>query len=520
MSAENIEVGFFPGESASGFTQIGNWSIYVPMSHQARTLYIILRSMIDNSDGSKANTRKTTDEDLRIALGVTEGTKIPSRATLYRLRAELVGLDMIHVENVLAPPSRPGQPKVTSRRYLVRRDPHAGDPYFTSTWDLLNRIADTRKKGISPAEMNTVADLRHTLLTGETPNTVANERQTISDLRRSNGSDLGREAPLKTPLKKTPLPVPGTSTRLAARKGRGSGRTKKTTKINKDFSHKHLSIAEALVSDLPGSVTGTDHAKLVPLVCAAFDSGWSPSGLSAHLRANCRVDRVQFHGSVYVKHAEDLPPAGKAEASRALVELCSVCDEHGFSLDPAACSKDPEAIPHTCLHGAADPWDDPEYRSERQAERDEAAHVRLRAQEAALREKERRQAREAREAALRAEKEAQEAKAVVERRERAQAFLATAPSTGSEVADRVRAVVLAMAADPPETEDGLRDELDTVVDLGSGLVEATGEISDLVEIVRTLPRQDWLMAIIDRTDEAEAVKRAKDAQEKAAKVSA
>lgn len=309
---------------------------------------------------------------------------------------------------------------------------------------------------------------------------------------------------------------PHPSTRKAARKGRGSGRTKKTTKINKDFSHKHLAIAEALVSDLPGSVTGTDHAKLVPLVCAAFDSGWSPSGLSAHLRANCRVDRVQFHGSVYVKHAEDLPPAGKAEASRSLVELCSVCDEHGLSLDPAACSKDPEAIPHTCLHGQPDPWDSPEYRAERQAERDEAAHVRLRAQEAALREKERRQAREAREAALRAEKEAQEAKAVVERRERAQAFLATAPSTGSEVADRVRAVVLAMAADPPETEDGLRDELDTVVDLGSGLVEATGEISDLVEIVRTLPRQDWLMAIIDRTDEAEAVKRAKAAQEKAA----
>lgn len=513
MSDETIEVGSYQDESRVGFTQIGDWSMCVPMSHTARTLYMILRSLVHEKEGPE--TRKVTDDDLRRLMGITEGTKVPSRTTLYRIRAELTDLDMLQVENVYGHSAGTGAPKVISRRYLVRREPHPGRPYVSSSWTLLNRLAQAQEEGASPAEMDSVPYLVQAALGSSVPNTGRAIPQTGQN--RAVTSDA---APLNKPSSKKPLPVPGTSTRLAARKGRGSGRTKKTTKINKDFSHKHLSIAEALVSDLPGSVTGTDHAKLVPLVCAAFDSGWSPSGLSAHLRANCRVDRVQFHGSVYVKHAEDLPPAGKDESSRALVELCSVCDEHGFSLDPAACSKDPEAIPHTCLHGEPDPWDSPEYRAERQAERDEAAHVRLRAQEAALREKERRQAREAREAALRAEKEAQEAKAVVERRERAQAFLSTAPSTGSEVADRVRAVVLAMAADPPETASGQRDELDTVVDLGTGLVEATGEISDLVEIVRTLPRRDWLMAIIDRTDEAEAVKRAKAAQEKAAKVSA
>lgn len=489
------------------FSMIPVWINYSGLSNAAYRLYATLRSV--SIEGDAKGTRKLLDSDLCELIGRAQGKPITTR-TLERWRDELVEHGLLKIDK--APLDRPGvgRPQMT-RRYRLVKYPRQGQEVVRSAWTLLKEIQDRREEQhpLPPAEISPTK-MSENSEEGGFPTKMS---ECSTKMSENCGADLRRRGS-KNPLREEPSSSPHPSTRLAARKGRGSGRTKKTTKINKDFSHKHLSIAEALVSDLPGSVTGTDHAKLVPLVCAAFDSGWSPSGLSAHLRANCRVDRVQFHGSVYVKHAEDLPPAGKAEASRALVELCSVCDEHGFSLDPAACSKDPEAIPHTCLHGEPDPWDSPEYRAERQAERDEAAHVRLRARQAALREKERRQAREAREAALRAEKEAREAKAVVERRERAQAFLATAPSTGSEVADRVRAVVLAMAADPPETASGQRDELDTVVDLGSGLVEATGEISDLVEIVRTLPRRDWLMTIIDRTDEAEAVKQAKAALEK------
>lgn len=275
--------------------------------------------------------------------------------------------------------------------------------------------------------------------------------------------------------------------RLTPRPGRGAkARRTEETKI-KDFSHTHLKAAEALVCGLPGSITGTDRKVLVRLVCAAFDGGWSPSGLAEHLRANCDLERVKFPGRVYVKHAgQDLPPAGGDEPARARRELCQVCDEQGFTGEVSACSKDPQAVPGMCLHGQPDPWDDETYRAERETERAEALYALQRAQEEARDRKTRMERAKAQEAARRAEAKAR-------RRREAAEFLATADSLGDEVADEVRRALLE-ADDPAALED-----LDNLVDAGIGFVESGGSVPELRVVLARTERENWRTVLLDRS---------------------
>ena len=83
MSAETIEVGFFPGTQTHVFTQIGDWAMGVPMSHQARTLYGVLRSLIHEKDPDSSCS--TSDNFLRSIVGLLGGTKPVSKTTLYRM---------------------------------------------------------------------------------------------------------------------------------------------------------------------------------------------------------------------------------------------------------------------------------------------------------------------------------------------------------------------------------------------------------------------------------------------------
>lgn len=474
MSTETIEVGFFPGTKRHVFTQVGDWSIYVPMSHQANRMYNILRSLINEKDPDSSCT--TSDDFLRAALGMAGRTKPLSKTTLYRVRTELVDLDMVRVETIQDRSGLRGQPKIIGRRYLVRRDPHDDRPHVSSSWDLRKRFDELEEKGLSPAKMNTSSDLNSALLSG---NTCSDLSHSGSDLNKHERSDLHLAGP-KNPSVKNPPPPPPPSKRLAARGGRGSGRMKDDEEKDiKDFSHTYLDIAESLVRGLPGSITGTDHQTLVRLVCAAFDGGWSPSGLTEHLRANCLVDRVRFPGRVYVKHAgKDLPAPKAGEAARALVELCGVCDATGFTDEVAACSKDPQASPGVCLHGRSDPWDDPQYRAVKEAERAEAVQAHLRAQE---------QAREVQEEKrrARAQQELHRRGQMGLRRRAAEEFLASAPSTGSADADMVRRWFLT-ASDPAALEDveGLVSQALGLVDLGMSM--------DWIEcLIDTTPREEW-----------------------------
>lgn len=98
-----------------------SWTFRVPMSHIARTMHNILTAMADESGHVEV-----TDEMLRSLMGVASGSDRPiSVATLYRLRAELMNLEMIQIENVYGSTYATGMAKVSTRRYQLALTPPA-----------------------------------------------------------------------------------------------------------------------------------------------------------------------------------------------------------------------------------------------------------------------------------------------------------------------------------------------------------------------------------------------------------
>lgn len=476
MNRGDIEVGSYPNEGRVGFTQIGDWSLCIPMSHTARTLYTILRSLVNEKEGPE--TRKVSDDDLRMAIGISEGIKVPSRTTLYRIRGELIDLDMLQVENLYDRTAGVGAPKIVARRYLVRREPHPGRPYVSSSWTLFNRIAQIREEGASPAEMDSVPYLVRALLGDSVPYTGRSIPQT--GRKEALTSDAGF---LKKPSGKKPLPPPPPSARLAARRGRGSGRRTEENKI-KNFSHTHLDLVKGLVLELPGGVDARQAEEITRLVCAALDRGWAPSAVMAWLAGSCDLERSKIPGAVHLHNARKLGDPSRAQSANAALELCGVCDENGFTQDEGACSGDPLALPGACLHGADDPWDDEEYRARVEAERAEALYAHQKAQQKAREERD----RKARESAQRAAQGAGERE---QRRREAREFLANAGSLGDEDADAVRALLL-LADDPADLED-----LDDLVSLALGMLDSGSPVEKVAEVITKVPRTEWKTAFLD-----------------------
>lgn len=294
-------------------------------------------------------------------------------------------------------------------------------------------------------------------------------------------------APQFAPLSSGTNPLPSlTVPKLAPRSGRGA-RRKEEDKIIKDFSHTHMDLVKPLVLELPGGVDAAQADEITRLVCAALDRGWAPSAVFARLREKCDLEKSRDPGAVHLYNARRLGEPSRAQAAKAAVELCRVCDEDGFTSDVSACSADPEAVPGVCLHGAADPWDDPEYRAERERERSEALYARQKAEEEARHRKSRAEAARRREAARRAAD-------TERRRQAATRFLESEPPIGDETADTVRRIFLT-ADDPADLAD-----LETLVSMGIDLVESGSSVLELVNITVTVPREKWLTAILDRFD--------------------
>lgn len=96
-----------------------SWTFNVPMTHATRTLYSILVSMAEPSGRIEVD-----DERLRALVGLSSGSGRPiSDGSLYRLRNELMSLDMLQAENVYDTTPKMGSPRVIRRRYLVRLEP-------------------------------------------------------------------------------------------------------------------------------------------------------------------------------------------------------------------------------------------------------------------------------------------------------------------------------------------------------------------------------------------------------------
>lgn len=98
-----------------------SWTINVPMSHAARTMYTVLAALASPSGHVDVD-----DEALRSALGLMSGSRQPmSRSSLYRLRTELLDLGMISIENVYDSTPKVGGPRITFRNYRVAMTPPA-----------------------------------------------------------------------------------------------------------------------------------------------------------------------------------------------------------------------------------------------------------------------------------------------------------------------------------------------------------------------------------------------------------
>ncbi|MBQ6358814.1 MAG: hypothetical protein IJI97_07705 [Clostridia bacterium] len=98
-----------------------SWTLSVPMSHPARTLHTILTTV-----ATEFGYVEVSDETLRNLMGAAAGSDRPiSNATLYRMRAELMDLGMIQIENVYGSTFAKGMAKVATRRYELALTPPA-----------------------------------------------------------------------------------------------------------------------------------------------------------------------------------------------------------------------------------------------------------------------------------------------------------------------------------------------------------------------------------------------------------
>lgn len=463
------------------FSMIPVWINYSGLSNAAYRLYATLRSV--SIEGDAKGTRKLLDSDLCELIGRAQGKPITTR-TLERWRDELVEHGLLKIDK--APLDRPGvgRPQMT-RRYRLVKYPRQGQEVVRSAWTLLKEIQDRREKPhpLPPAEISPTK-MSENSEEGGFPTKMS---ECSTKMSENCGADLRRRGS-KNPLREEPSSSsPHPSTRLAARKGRGARRRKEDDKIIKDFSHTHLDLVKPLVLELPGGVDAAQADEITRLVCAALDRGWAPSAVFARLREKCDLEKSRNPGAVHLYNARLLGEPSRAQAAKAAVELCRVCDEDGFTSDTSACSADPEAVPDVCLHGAADPWDDPEYRAERERERSEALYARQKAEEEARHRKSRTEAAKRREAARRAAD-------TERRRQAATRFLESEPPIGDETADTVRRIFLT-ADDPADLAD-----LETLVSMGIDLVESGSSVLELVNITVTVPREKWLTAILDRFD--------------------
>lgn len=98
-----------------------SWTFRVPMSHAARTMHGILTTM-----ASESGRVELDDETLRDLMGTLVNSDEPiSRSSLYRLRAELLDLGMIQIENVYGNTFARGMSKVSTRHYQLAMTPPA-----------------------------------------------------------------------------------------------------------------------------------------------------------------------------------------------------------------------------------------------------------------------------------------------------------------------------------------------------------------------------------------------------------
>lgn len=95
------------------------WPLSVPMTHAARTLYSIFVDLASPSGEFEAD-----DVTICSLVGQVNGDRAPiSDKSLYRLRSELVNLNLVGFENVYDTSPGMGAPKVLSRRYRLATAP-------------------------------------------------------------------------------------------------------------------------------------------------------------------------------------------------------------------------------------------------------------------------------------------------------------------------------------------------------------------------------------------------------------
>lgn len=500
-----ISIEDHPDDRPWPWTMQYDWTLFMPVSPKAKTLYMVLRSLLfDNAKNPDTHTRVLADRHLLFLMHKSVNGSVSQRS-LYRWRKELEDADVLVVVPVYNTfEARPvgGRHTMSGRRYLVRRMPPKGYPVpYRSAWEVLHsEFPELRGNSTGPVfpasgsspemadQVTQVADQVSEMAT-HTPSDLgfygssnnSSKESSSSSISRARGRKAAGDPVVAARADEDEEEI--TSFEVPAQKPK-----------NIDFEHVYAKLMEGLARNLPGRPDQSDIEEMLPHLCGALDAGWSPSAIREFLVKRCDLRKVSFPGRVYAKNAACLGEPTEEEMKGARIELCGYCDEVGRTAEPGWGSADPEANPLVCLHGEPDPWADDDYRTTVLAQRREAEEAAQRAQERLREEMADRKARMA--AAIdRKATEAAQARAASEagrgdRRRRAQEFLRTAGSLGDPDADAVRRALLT-ADDPAEL-----DELDDLVDLGLGVVEEGHPVSVLEEIL-TAPREEWRSRMLD-----------------------
>lgn len=144
-------------------------------------------------------------------------------------------------------------------------------------------------------------------------------------------------------------------------------RESEKTEINDTTAQQARDLAR-WVTDSLGCVLGKKSRETIEAnVAKAVAGGLPPSKALEYLTSRVH-DGVHSPDRLHASNSSDLPAPGDGDADRWVQEMCDRCDLHGIPDDPDRhASKDPTVYPRRCLHGASDPWDDPDYRREREA---------------------------------------------------------------------------------------------------------------------------------------------------------
>lgn len=278
-------------------------------------------------------------------------------------------------------------------------------------------------------------------------------------------------------------PVPADAGPASASVRSGGDEETGSARVLRTGRPEHADIAQALALELPGGVNARQAERIIPFLCAGFSRGWAPSAVKRWLASRCDLTRAADPGAVHLRNARLLADPSAADRQGADLELCTRCDEAGRTRDPGAVTRDPGGDRSLCLHGAPDPWDDPEVRRQLLEARREA----LEAAQAA-----RRRARRLREEELhhKAVKQLTEAGERALRCRAAREYLKSAPSLGSEDADQVLRMMLE-AYDPPPL-----DEIEDMVGIAMSVVDSGVSMEMVEAIVDLNPRKCWRSRLI------------------------